>query len=268
MNLKNVGFIGGGNMATAIINGLEKSYKNIGIHVCDAVPVLREKHLLAGRQAYDSIDALCKASSVIILAVKPQNFSEIMAELAASITDQLVISILAGVTITQIESSLPEQTHVIRTMPNTPMAIGQGMVGIAAGSKATEEDLEKAQDIFSVSAKTLLLHESKINAITAVSGSGPAYFFHFCEALQSAAEALGFTHEESQLLVSQTAQGSINYLCSQDGFPAATLREQVTSKGGTTAAALDVFAKHDLIQICKDALIAAEQRGDELSKQV
>ena len=268
MNLNNIGFIGGGNMATAIINGLEKSYKDIAIHVCDAMPAQREKHSAAGRQAYACIDELCKASSVIILAVKPQNFSDIMAELAAAISNQLVISILAGVTLAQIESSLPNGTHVIRTMPNTPMAIGQGMVGIAPGNHAGKEDLERAQDIFSVSAKTITVDESKINAITAVSGSGPAYFFHFCEALQSAAESLGFSPDEARLLVSQTAQGSINYLCSQDGFPAATLREQVTSKGGTTAAALDVFAEHDLMKICKDALVAAERRGDELSKQV
>ncbi len=267
MEAQNIGFIGGGNMASAIIGGLEKAYQDIGIHVCDAVELVRDKHKNLNRQTYADITNLCQHSDVIVLAVKPQNFGDIMAELAAALNGQLVISILAGVTIKQIEAALPDQVHVVRTMPNTPMMIGQGMIGMARGTHADEKDISSTKDIFGISGKTLEIDESKMNALTAVSGSGPAYFFHFCEALQAAAESIGFSTEEAQLLVSQTAQGSVNYLCQQEGFPAAQLREQVTSKGGTTAAALDVFKSKDFIDMCQQALAAAEQRGKELAEQ-
>ena len=267
MQLESVAFIGGGNMATAIINGLEQAYPTIAIHVCDAVEAVREKHQAAGRHVYESVTALCQASSSIVLAVKPQHFADISSELAAATDDHVLISILAGVNLTRMHQALGAEKRLIRCMPNTPMAIGQGMVGIAPSKTANEKDIEICRAIFSVAAKVLTVGEDRMDAITAVSGSGPAYFFHFCEVLHAAAMDLGFSDEEAQLLVSQTASGSIAYLCSQDGFPAARLREQVTSKGGTTAAALAVFGEADLAGICKRALHAAEQRGKELAEQ-
>lgn len=267
MSRKNIGFIGGGNMASAIINGLMQSHAAVNIHVCDAVAAVRERHEKDGRHVYESIADCCKAVEVIILAVKPQHFYDIAEELKDAIDQQLVISILAGVTIKQIESALGDGVPVVRSMPNTPMMVSQGMVGLAAGSHASEDDIQSAEHIFEVSANILRIDESRMNALTAVSGSGPAYVFHFCEMLMEAARELGFNQEEAQLLVSQTVRGSIAYLCSQEGFPAARLREQVTSKGGTTAAALNVFNDADLSSIYKRALSAARDRGEELSGQ-
>ena len=267
MSLESVAFIGGGNMASAIINGLEQAYPNITIHVCDAVDVVREKHQAAGRAVYTSVTDLAQACNCIVLAVKPQHFADISAELSAATDDHVMISILAGVTLARMHQALGADKRLIRCMPNTPMAIGQGMVGLAPSSTATESDIEQCSAIFSVAAEVLRVTEDRMDAITAVSGSGPAYFFHFCEVLHAAAMDLGFSDEEAQLLVSQTAAGSIAYLCSQEGFPAARLREQVTSKGGTTAAALAVFGEADLADICKRALQAAEQRGKELAEQ-
>lgn len=260
-------FIGGGNMATAIISGLESSYEDCSIHICDRNESNRTRHTDAGRHSYQSISEAVTQSRIIVIAVKPQAFKNAMEEIYPYIKDHLIISVLAGITISQIENSLPTNTHVMRCMPNTPMAIGQGMVGLSAGTHATQEDITITSTICEASAKVLLLNEDRMNAITAVSGSGPAYFFQFCESMITAAESIGFTTEEAKLLVSQTASGSIAYLCSQDGFPASQLREQVTSKGGTTEAALNTFKNGDLTTLVCNALRAAEQRGIELSQQ-
>ena len=267
MSLSAVGFVGGGNMATAIIRGLEAAYPNISIHVCDAVPAVRDIHISENRHVYDNVKDLLKACSQVILAVKPQHYSDIVNDLSDALNDQLVISIIAGLTLDKMQSGLGAQAKIIRSMPNTPMAIGEGMVALSPGSNTNDQDIQTATEIFSVAAKVLVTTEEKMNAITAVSGSGPAYFFHFCEVLLAAAKDLGFNDDEAKLLVSQTAAGSINYLCSQEGFPAAQLREQVTSKGGTTAAALAVFSEHDLAGIARQALQAAEKRGHELAEQ-
>ena len=145
------------------------------------------------------------------------------------------------------------------------MMIGQGMVGLCAGTHAADDDLALTEELFGAAAKTLRITEDRMDALTAVSGSGPAYFFRFCETMVASAEELGFTADEARLLVSQTASGAINYLCAQDGFPAGLLRQQVTSPGGTTQAALETMDAHDLAGIMSKALQAAEQRGKELA---
>lgn len=265
MDIYAISFIGGGNMASAIITGLEATYENCSIHVCDTVEALRNKHRDAGRHSYHSMADAVAASKIIILAVKPQAFQAVMHELAPLIDGHLVISILAGITLTQIEAALPDKTASIRCMPNTPMAIGQGMVGLAVGTHSTSDDVQRARTIFEASAKVLVLEEQRMDAITAISGSGPAYFFQFCESLMEAACNVGFSETEAQLLVSQTAKGSIDYLCSQENFPAQQLREQVTSAGGTTEAALNVLHQHNFTDIICQAIQAAEQRSKELS---
>jgi pyrroline-5-carboxylate reductase len=151
-------------------------------------------------------------------------------------------------------------------MPNTPLAIGQGMVGLCAGANATARDLELAEALFAPCGKVLKVRdESRMDAVTAVSGSGPAYFFRFAEALVDGALALGFTRDEAVLLVGQTGAGSWDYLL-QSGFEAKRLREQVTSPGGTTAAALRTLDDGGFGALVTKALQAAEQRGKELAK--
>ncbi|GIQ87491.1 pyrroline-5-carboxylate reductase, partial [Kipferlia bialata] len=181
--------------------------------------------------------------------------------------DTLVVSILAGTTCAVLEKLLGSDLRVVRAMPNTPMMISEGMVGIAKGTNATDTDLDMAEVLFSAAAKVLRVAEPQLDALTAVSGSGPAYLFRFAEAQVAAAKELGFSDEDAALLVGQTIRGSINYLMSEMGFPAGTLRKQVTSPGGTTAAALDSFNDDGISEMVKRAFFAARDRSIELARQ-
>jgi pyrroline-5-carboxylate reductase len=179
--------------------------------------------------------------------------------------EHTLISILAGTTTATLSRCFPTAGAVVRAMPNTPMAAGLGMVGIAPGPGADADTMDLAETVFAPSAKVLRCTEDRIDALTAVSGSGPAYCFLFAEAMMAGAQALGFSADEAQLLVGQTLRGSIAYLDGQEGYPAAQLRSQVTSPGGTTAAALSVFADADFTGLVERALVAARNRGQELA---
>jgi len=261
-------FIGGGNMATAIISGYEKRDGHRAIVVCDPSQEARQRHEAAGRVTVESMDHLSNILT-LVLGFKPQHFSAAIAPLKASLGDSpLVISMMVGVSCDSIEKALGP-VRVVRIMPNTPMAIGQGMTAIAPGAHATDDDLALATELCGASGKVLQVEESRIDAVAAVSGSGPAYFFRFCEALMDAAvHTCGFSEEEAKLLVSQTAQGAIAYLGEQEGFPAAKLREEVTSKGGTTEAALRTFNEGELDALVGAALKAAMDRAEELNSDV
>jgi pyrroline-5-carboxylate reductase len=263
--MRDIAFIGGGNMASAIIAGLRQQDPDRPIHVCDVQASVREQHAAAGLTVFSHIGETAERAGIVVLAVKPQAVATVLPELAGLEARHLVISILAGTTTATLEAGLPAGVRVIRAMPNTPMAIGQGMVGICAGQAATEADLDTARSIFATAAQVLCINEDQMDALTAISGSGPAYLFHYCEAMQAAAMQLGFDAEQAALLVGQTVQGSIAYLRSQDGFPAARLREQVTSPGGTTAAALAVFAEAGFPELVTTATRAACDRGRELA---
>jgi pyrroline-5-carboxylate reductase len=266
MSLPTIAFIGGGNMATAIIDALLAGNCPPAIRVCDPVAAIRERHAAKGCAVSVDPAATIAGAGVVLLAVKPQAIGEVLPALAPLLGGEpLVISILAGTRCARLEAGLGAEARVVRAMPNTPMAIGKGMVGLCPGRRATAADLDLAEAIFSGAAAVLRCDEGRMDAITAVSGSGPAYLFHFCEALQAAAIGLGFSAEEAALLVGQTVEGSIAYLRSQEGFPAARLREQVTSPGGTTAAALAVFKQAGFEAMVAQALAAAEARGRELS---
>jgi pyrroline-5-carboxylate reductase len=261
-----VAFIGGGNMASAIIGGMEAGDRGWTIRVCDQQPAIRERHHAAGRIVLGTIADTCTGSDVVVIAVKPQGIDPVLAELAPVLgPSTLVVSICAGITSARIEAALPTGTRVVRTMPNTPMMVGQGMVGISAGSTAGDSDCRQVELMFGSAAATMRIPEERMDALTAVSGSGPAYFFRFCEVLVEAAEELGFSRAEANLLVGQTASGAIAYLCDQGDFPAGRLRQQVTSPGGTTEAALRVMDDHDLAGMMRSALEAAYRRGQELS---
>ncbi|MDA3963439.1 MAG: pyrroline-5-carboxylate reductase [Planctomycetota bacterium] len=266
-SLPAIAFIGAGNMGSAIIAGLCSRQQKTDILVCDGVDTIRERHSANGLRVTTHISDVA-SSPIIVLAVKPQGAAEALAALKPHIgPNHLVISILAGTTTANLEAGLTPGVRVIRSMPNTPMAIGQGMVAICAGAAATDEDMDLAETIFASAAAVLRTTEDKMDAITAVSGSGPAYLFRFAEAQVAAALELGFTESEAQLLVGQTLAGSIAYLRSQDGFPAAELRQQVTSPGGTTAAALACLDAANFGQLIASALTAARDRSIELAAQ-
>ncbi len=260
-----IDFIGGGNMATAMIQGLETLDACPTLRVCDPLDVVRQRHVQAGRVVVADVGEL-RQPSFVVLAIKPQMFPSVAPGLAAVIApDALVVSVMAGISCGVIEAALPT-ARVVRVMPNTPMAVGRGMAGIAPGSRALAGDVDAAEALCAPSAEVLRVAESMLDAVTAVSGSGPAYFFRFCEVLMDAAQTqCGFSEDEARLLVSQTAQGSMAYLAAQDGFPAARLRAEVTSPGGTTAAALAVFDQGDLAGLARAALAAAVARAAELN---
>ncbi len=244
-------------MGEAIIKGLKRQ-----VMVCEADSA--KAKALVKKYKVQIVD-MPKASSadVIILAVKPQDMPNALAQIDAN--GQLFISIAAGLTTRFFEKHLGGKARVIRSMPNMPALIGQGITGIAAGKYAKAQDLRIAQEILNSVGKTVIVKESMLDAVTAVSGSGPAYVFLFVEQWMAAAKKLGFNDTQAKELVYQTLIGSA-HLLEQSEFNAATLREKVTSKGGTTQAALEVFAKGKFDQLVKKALLAAKNRAKELAK--
>jgi pyrroline-5-carboxylate reductase len=262
-----ISFIGGGNMASAMIAGLQRLSPAPQITVAEPDPGKRAAFTAQGLIATADNGQAVAAGGIVVLAIKPQMAASVLPEIAAAWSpDKVLVSILAGTPSTRLAAALPAGARIVRAMPNTPLAIGLGMVGICPGSHATTADLAAAEALFSPSGKVLRVSdEGRMDAITAVSGSGPAYFFRFAEALVDAAMARGFTRDEAVLLVGTTGAGSWEYLL-RSGFEAAKLRQQVTSPGGTTAAALRVVDEADLTGIWTRALAAAEQRGQELAR--
>lgn len=257
--------IGAGNMGSAIIAGLRSRDPHPELLVCDAAAPIRERHATAGLAVTDDPAATARCP-VILLAIKPQGLATALAALRPHLDARhLVISILAGVPTATIEAGLATGVRVVRAMPNTPMAIGRGMVGICPGQAATDDDLGIARDLFAGAAEVLVTSEERMDAVTAVSGSGPAYLFRFVEAQIAAAIDLGFTEAEARTLVGTTVAGAAAYLASFDDCPADRLRAQVTSPGGTTAAALQQIDAADLDALMTRAMRSARDRGRELA---
>ncbi len=258
-----IGMIGGGNMGGAIIEGIHKRYN---VSVCEQDKKrsgwLKRKYKIA----VGDLTTVVKKSHVIILAVKPQNFDQVLKQLQPLLTkDKFVVSIAAGITCRYIEKRLGAKTRVVRTMPNLPAQVGEGITGICAGKAAKNKDLGLVEQLFSCVGATVVVQEKDMDAVTAASGSGPAYVFLFIESFQRAVRSLGFSENLAKALVLQTIKGSFDLLVRQKE-DAAVLRARVTSKGGTTQAAMDVFRKKKFDQVFKTALNAAKRRAKELSK--
>lgn len=263
--MHNIAIIGGGNMGEALIKGL----KGQSVLVCEA-DAKRAAYL---KKTYKvSIDArsdAAAAASTIILAVKPQDMSDALTwvkKYPKSLESKLFISIAAGLTTKFFEGQRPDQKlRVVRSMPNMPALIGEGITGICAGKFAKPADMARAKTILGALGQTVVVNESMINAVTAVSGSGPAYVFLFVEQWMAAAKSLGFNEADAKALVYQTLLGSA-HLLEKSEWNAATLRAKVTSKGGTTQAAMDVFMNAKFDGLMKQALKAARDRAKELAK--
>jgi pyrroline-5-carboxylate reductase len=270
-----VGMIGFGNMGAAIAGQLQREYRFI---VYDKETAKLKEHELI-EQGIDCTDVVSKSEKVI-LAVKPQDIATVLKEMSSVTDERLVISIAAGITTTFIEGFLP-RARVIRVMPNMAIKIKQGMTCLCRGKRAQEEDLSWAQGVFNRLGHTLIIPEHMMDAATAISGSGPGYFFDLIEhkqelykrqpdelvssfilSLTQAAEELGFNQEDARLLASTTAQAS-SVLLHQSGDSPGRLRDQVASKGGTTEAGLTVLRNGGTLL---DAVRAAVRRAAELSK--
>lgn len=261
-----IALIGGGNMGEAFIKGL---HTRAAIYVVEADSKRCAYLKKTYRVTIATISEAIAKASIVLLAVKPQDMLTAIASIneARGFKDNhpLYISIAAGLTIKFFETNLGYNPRVIRTMPNMPALIGEGITGVAKGRFVKPTDLKLANNILSSIGQTVIVKESQLDAITAVSGSGPAYVFLFAEQWIAAAIKLGFKKDEAKKLVYQTLVGSCHQLMKSE-FDAGVLREKVTSKGGTTAAALDVFGKAKFDVIFHKALAAARQRAKELSK--
>lgn len=268
-NKLNIAFIGGGNMANALIGGLLKSLTSAEhIHVVDPnQQSLQKLRADFGVSTALAIDSKLAEMDAIILAVKPQQLREVITSLVPHLGQQLLISIAAGIRAVDMARWLNGYEKIVRTMPNTPALIGQGMTGLFALPAVTDSQKQMAEQIMqAVGATTWLADESLIDAVTAVSGSGPAYVFYFIEAMQQAAAELGLTAEQGLQLAMATFNGATQ-LAMQSAEPVSTLRERVTSKGGTTYAALTSMEAAGVRQAIVNAVKAAAARGKELGDE-
>ena len=261
---KCIGFIGAGVMGSAII----KSLLNNGVkpnQVCVYEKDSNKAADIASNLGVNlkGLSEFAESCDVLFLAVKPQDLGDLLPKLHLNLKC-LVISIAAGKTSEFIEQGLGQNNPVIRVMPNTPAQIGKGVSAISAGKFATAEHTELAKELLSGCGLVVEVPESQQNAVTALSGSGPAYFFNFVEELIKGGVSLGLSEETATKLAIGTISGSATML-EESGLDAATLRKNVTSPNGTTAAALNVFTESNLSQIVGKAMKAAADRAQELA---
>ena len=263
-------FIGGGNMGQALIGGLISSgHPRSSISVLDKAAASRDACAQQfGVKVFERNTRAMNESHAIILAIKPKDVEEVCKDLHQhKLDDTLIISIAAGITCAQLEKWLGHETAIIRAMPNTPALIGLGITGMFANKNVNPLSKQLGTKILGAVGKTEWLEkEGEIDAVTAVSGSGPAYFFLFYELLEDAAAKLGLDTNLSRRLVLSTAKGAVELALSTDKS-AAQLRAEVTSEGGTTEKALQSFTKNDLKNTITEALVAARDRSAELSNK-
>lgn len=262
-------FIGGGNMAAALIGGLVgKLAAPQDIHVIDINPEARSRlEQQFGVATAAEVDARVGQCEVIVLAVKPQQMREVAARLQPHISGQLVLSIAAGIRAADLGRWLGDYKGIVRSMPNTPALIGLGITGMVAMDRVTAAQRAMADAIMRAVGQTVWLEdEALIDPVTAVSGSGPAYVFYFIEAMQQAAQELGLSAEQGNQLAIATFAGAAQ-LAVQSAEPVALLRERVTSKGGTTDAALTSMEQSGVKQAIVAAVKAAAERGRRLGEE-
>ncbi len=265
---KNILLVGCGNMGFALVKGWLECIDDLAFHVIEPSEDLRERAKMIGANALASVDDLQFgfAPTMIFLAVKPQMLSKV-APLYSRFADRqcCIVSVAAGVTISTLSQLLGSATPIIRCMPNTPASIGEGMMVSFASQYVTPAMKALADRLLASSGDSAWIeHEEQMDAVTAISGSGPAYVFHFVECLSQAAHNLGLPAELGQRLALQTVAGAGRLAMARES-PASKLREQVTSPGGTTAAALAVFMEEGrLASLVDEAATAARDRGVEL----
>lgn len=262
------GVLGCGNMGTAIVRGLIESgtIPAEKVLVYDVEPARTAPVEALGAGCAACAADLARDSDILLLATKPQDMDAALESIGPGVRDDtLLLSIAAGISTGYILERLGEKTRVVRAMPNTPVLVGAGASGLAASESCTSEDRNTAMTLFSSIGVAVNVSEENMDVVTALSGSGPAYFFYLVECLVEAAAGLGLGREEAESLAGQTLYGA-GKLLMESGESAATLRERVTSKGGTTAAALKQFGDHDFSGVIRAGLEAAAARSKELGK--
>jgi pyrroline-5-carboxylate reductase len=263
-----VAFIGGGNMATALIGGmLKKGWppENLSVVEIDAGARERVERDL-GVAAHETLEAGIASAECITLAVKPQSTREVASAVAAHAPGKLVLTIAAGIRVRDLARWLGGHSRIVRAMPNTPALALAGMTGLYASAEVGGDDRARAEAIMSAAGSTLWVDdESRIDAITAISGSGPAYVFYFLESLEQAAAKLGFDPQSARTLALQTFAGAVK-LAAESPEAVSTLRARVTSKGGTTERALATLDARGVRDAIIEAAAAAAERSRELGE--
>jgi len=272
MKTNKIGFIGGGNMASSLISGLIASgHAPEQIWVSDINPdtlTALAKQLNVNTSANN--DDIINAVDVVVLAVKPQTLSAVAQSIAALIQQRksLVVSIAAGINQNSLSRWLGADTAIVRCMPNTPALVLTGATALHANARVTAEQCDLAENILrSVGIALWVEDEADLDAVTAVSGSGPAYFFLLMEAMEKAALELGLSQQTARLLVQQTALGAAKIALESSESPE-QLRKRVTSPGGTTQQAIETFEQGGFTELVSKALHAARDRSIEMSKQM
>ena len=265
--MKKIGFIGAGNMATAIIKGIVARNKSAeGIYVYD---LSEEKQRLIqelGAAVCVSCADVTEKSDIIVLAVKPQNYAEAIASLRSAATlDKTFVSIAAGISIAYVQRALGMACPVVRVMPNTPLLLGKGASALCPSENISDEDKAVVESMFAGSGVCEYITEEHMNEIIAVNGSSPAYIYLFAKAMADYAASCGIDYDKAMNLICATLEGSAAML-RESGDSADVLIEKVSSKGGTTIAALEQLRAHGFTQAIHDAMDACTKRAEELGR--
>lgn len=266
-----IGVVGAGNAAEGIVQGILRNTILFADRIiASARTEARRKQFETRFQVATTADNrfLAANSDIIILAVKPQQFSEVCGGFADLIRDDhLIVSIMAGVSTAALERHFPAvKARVVRAMPNLPVHVGAGMAGLCKGTHAQDVDLLRAQRIFDAGGRSIVIEdETQMDAVTALSGSGPAYFYYFVEALTAAGERMGLTPQQAAILAKQTCLGAARMMLESGEMPA-VLRGKVTSPGGTTQAAIASMQANKVREHIEEAVEAARRRSQELGR--
>lgn len=258
-------FLGGGNMASAIIGGLVKQHDCPPVHVVNRGEEKRQRLAAQyGVAVSAALPPLCR-DDVLVLAVKPQDMQAACRGIETN--GALVLSVAAGLTVDTLSRYLNGTRRIVRIMPNTPSQVGLGMAGLFAADGADESDRQAAENIMRASGDVLWLSEERqMDAFTGICGSGPAYVFYLLDALKTAAVQQGFSETEAAKLSLATFKGAV-VLAEQTGLPFAQLQQNVTSKGGTTYEAIEVFKRREVAQSIQEGVAACTARAAEIACQ-
>lgn len=270
MKKYNIGFIGSGKMAGAIIKGLLESgfisQENLLATQAESEGVSEKSKELGIKIILDNKE-LVKKSDIVFIATKPSQVSEVLAEISSIInSEKLIVSIAAGVKIEKIEALLPSRTRVIRVMPNTPALLGEGMTAIIGNSFTCRNDIEYVQNLFNVVGKTIVLEdESQMDAVTAISGSGPAFFYKIINDIALAGVKQGLDYEKSLILSIQTALGSAKMALNRN-VSMEVLISNVATKGGCTRVGVDAMENLNVSKILEEVIEQTAKKASELGK--
>lgn len=266
-----IGVIGAGNAAEGIVHGILRNTILFADRIIASDPSQDRRNLFADRFHIAVIDdnrSLVNNCDIVVLAVKPQQYACVCEGITDCIReDHLIVSIMAGVSTASIEAAFPNvPARVVRAMPNLPIHVGAGMAGICKGRHAQAVDLLRAQRIFDAGGRSIVIEqESRMDAVTAVSGSGPAYFYYFVEAMTAAGRQAGLSQQQADILAKQTCLGAAKMML-ESGESPTVLRQKVTSPGGTTQAAIESMEQSGVFKHIQEAIARACMRSKELGQ--